>query len=129
DRDRQHDHCTRWPPHGDVVAEWAGADGRRSRRRWRYYLGKRGTIRSGDWNVDGDRQHGYCTFRPRGDVAAEWAGALGWRLKWHSLLGKCGTIRSGDWTVDGYREHGHCALPSHRNAAALRQGNGGGRSA
>ena len=42
-------------------------------------LSKRGTIRSGDWDVDGDRQHGHCTRLTHGDVAAERAGAGGRR--------------------------------------------------
>ena len=42
---------------------------------------KRGTIRSGDWGVDDDRQHGGSTLPPHSDVAAEWAGAGGRRLR------------------------------------------------
>ena len=40
-------------------------------------LSKRGTIRSGDWGVDGDRQPRHCTLHTHGDVAAEWACAGG----------------------------------------------------
>src|SRR5262249_9178594 len=118
---------TRRPPHSDVAAERAGVGGWRCQRRWRY-PGERGTIQSGDWDVDGDREHGHCAFRTHGDAAAEWTSALGWRLTRYCLRGKCGTIRSGDWGVDGDREHGYCALASHGDAAALRRGAGGGRS-
>ena len=58
-------------PNGQVLV--AGG----ARHHWR--LSKRGTIQSGDWGVDGDRQHGHCTRRSHGDVAAEWAGAGGRR--------------------------------------------------
>ena len=58
-------------PNGQVLV----AGGNRTR-----LLSKRGTIRSGDWGVDGDRQHDHCTRPSHGDVAAERAGAGGRRL-------------------------------------------------
>jgi len=41
--------------------------------------GQRGTIQSGDWDVDGHRQYGYCTRRSDSDVAAKLAGVGGRR--------------------------------------------------
>ena len=67
----------RYGSHGDIAAEWAGTGGRRQRQRMRLPFSKRGTVRSGDWGVDGDRQHGHWTRRSHGDVAAERAGAGG----------------------------------------------------
>ncbi len=64
--------------HGDVDAEWAGPGGGWFWRRL-WLLSKCRTIRSGDWDVDGDRQHGRCSLRTHGDVAAQRAGAGGRR--------------------------------------------------
>src|SRR5205823_5435193 len=64
--------------YGDVATEWTGAGGwrpsRESTESWRE-PDERSTIRSGDWNVDADREHERCTLPPYSDVAAEWAGA------------------------------------------------------
>ena len=101
--------------HGDVAAERAGAGGR-----WVgdgspvRLLSERGTIRSGDWDVDGDRQPRRCTGRhtatllPNGQVLV----AGGHRQR--QPLSKRGTIRSSDWGVDGDRQHGHCTLSDTR---------------
>ena len=65
---------------------------------------ERGTIRSGDWDVDGDRQHGHytpivtrrrCCRTGKVLVAGGYGGGL--------VLAKRGTIRSGNWDVDADR--------------------------
>ena len=78
-------------------------------RPWR--LRKRGTVRSGDWGVDGDRQPRHCTRPTHGDVAAEWAGA-------GSRRRRCAAYRIADaelYDPDKRELDGDCQ-PSSRRA-------------
>src|SRR4029077_1824865 len=78
DGDRQYGPSTLLT-HRDVAAQWTSAGSRRGRRRLPVsVLDKRGTIRSGYWDMDGDGQHGHWTLLTHGDVAAEWASAGSW---------------------------------------------------
>ena len=57
----------RYPPHGDIAAKRQGA---RRRRSTSFRSRERGTLRSGDRDLDGDRQPRHRTdFRPHGDLA------------------------------------------------------------
>ena len=65
-------------------------------------LSKRGTIRSGDRDVDGDRQPRHCTRDPHGDVAAERAGAGGRRRRHQPALLASAELydpATGSWTA------------------------------
>ena len=62
----------RYVSHGDVAAQRQGARRRRLRRR---LSRERGTLRSGERDLDGHRQPRHRTLLPHGDVAAQRQGA------------------------------------------------------
>ena len=66
---------------------------------------ERGTLRSGERDLDGDRQPRHRAFSTHGDVAAQRQGARR-RRNLRSLLLFCerGTLRSGERDLDGDRE-------------------------
>ena len=81
---------------------------------------ERGTVRSGERDLErhGQPQHG--TLCSHGDVAAQRQGAGG-RGMTHGNRER-GTLRSGERDLDGYRQPRTDALFSHGDVAAQRQG-------
>ena len=95
----------------------------------RWQISKRGTIRSGDWDVDGDRQPWHCarfgTRRRCCRMARCW---------WPAVASINGTLeqarnytirRLGTWTATG--SIGHRTRLAHGDVAAKRAGAGGRR--
>src|SRR5947207_7738600 len=119
---RQHGHCTRIS-RGDVAAERAGAGVRRVWFSWQ--LSKRGTIRSGDWDLDGDRSMATArlehtaTLLPNGRVLVASGAGAGASAELYNPA-------TGMWTVTGSMatarlEHTATLLP---NAQVLVAGAG-----
>ena len=102
-------------PDGKVLV--AGGSGDRQRSR------ERGTLRSGERDLDGHRQPRHRTRPTHGDVAAQRQGARRRRLVTATFIDReRGTLRSGDRHLDGHRQPRHRTPCSHGDVAAQRQG-------
>ena len=82
---------------------------------------ERGTLRSGERDLDGHRQPRHRTRSSHGDVAAQRQGARRRRLT-AAASRERGTLRSGERDLDGHRQPRHRTLYSHGDVAAQRQG-------
>ena len=68
---------------------------------------ERGTLRSGERDLDGHRQPRHRTLLSHGDVAAQRQGARR-RRSWQQRLSReRGTVRSGERDLDGHRQPRH----------------------
>ena len=86
------------------------------------YSRERGTLRSGERDLDGHRQPRHRTLWSHGDVAAQRQGARRRRLTTSAASRERGTLRSGERDLDGHRQPRHRTLSSHGDVAAQRQG-------
>ena len=101
-------------PNGKVLVAGGFDDGISSR--------ERGTLRSGERDLDGHRQPRHRTLLSHGDVAAQRQGARRRRFDWHRHSRERGTLRSGERDLDGHRQPRHRTRLSHGDVAAQRQG-------
>ena len=77
---------------------------------------ERGTLRSGERDLDGHRQPRHRTRCSHGDVAAQRQGARRRRCRRHRQLSReRGTLRSGERDLDGHRQ------PRHRTRSITRR--------
>ena len=76
---------------------------------------ERGTLRSGERDLDGHRQPRHRTLLPHSDVAAQRQGACRRRLRQYAPSRERGTLRSGDRHLDGHRQ------PRHRTRCRTRR--------
>ena len=108
-RHRQPRHRT-LSSHGDVAAQRQGARRRRFQQPRRFSR-ERGTLRSGERDLDGYRQPRHRTRLSHGDVAAQRQGARRRRLQLDRRLSReRGTLRSGRRDLDGHRQPRHRTL-------------------
>ena len=93
--------------HGDVAAQRQGA----GRRRFctGSFLCERGTVRSGERNLERHRQPHHRTRLSHGDVAAQrpGAGGRGGQTNSRRPSRERGTLRSGKRDLDGHRQPRH----------------------
>ena len=84
---------------------------------------ERGTLRSGERDLDGHRQPRHRTLWSHGDVAAQRQGARRRRCDSNGDHSReRGTLRSGERDLDGHRQPRHRTRWSHGDVAAQRQG-------